>query len=118
MIPAKPRRVRGQPIIPASVMLLCVSIDAMPGPGWRSVQRVMSVETGCASVVPGTRVMEVGEKVQVVALGRPEQEKVSVPLIVLDGVMKMVASVVEPWATATRGLPLEKSSGPGVHETP
>jgi hypothetical protein len=48
----------------------------------------------------------VGEKVQVELAGRPEQEKVSVPLTVLEGVMKIVTSVVEPWATATSGRPL------------
>jgi hypothetical protein len=35
--------------------------------------------------------------------GRPEQLKVSVPVTVLDGVMKTVASVVDPSAVATEG---------------
>jgi len=48
-------------------------------------------------------VTEVGEKVQVEAAGRPEQEKVSVPDTVLLGLMKIVASVVEPCDVPTSG---------------
>jgi hypothetical protein len=50
--------------------------------------------------------MEVGEKVQVESAGRPEQLKVSFPVRVLEGIMKMVASLVAPCAMATTAVPV------------
>jgi len=64
----------------------------------------------------GETLRETGEKVQMVEAGIPEQEKVSVPETVLVGVTKIVASVVEPSATATVVRPLMGVRGVG-HRT-
>ncbi len=50
--------------------------------------------------------MEVGEKVQVESAGRPEQLKVRLPVRALEGIMKIVASLVAPCATATTAVPV------------
>ena len=86
-------------------MLESVRSEDVAAPGWRSVQSVMSTATGDAGAVLAAKVRVVGEKVQVEFAGRPEQEKVTVPETVLDGLTKMVTSEVEPSATATRGTP-------------
>src|SRR5665213_614477 len=104
-MPASPSRVRGQPHSSAREMLELVRSEALPTPGWRSVQSVISTATGDAGAVPAMKVRVVGEKVQTEALGRPEQAKVNVPEAVLEGVTKMATSEVEPSATATRGTP-------------